>query len=351
MKNTMETRNPIRHVNAQIDRAIDVFRSGNSDLAGLAVLLIGLVLLFSVFLPDSFPRPSTLQAMMFQVPELGLLSLAMAIPLISGGLNLAVVATANQAGLLMAWILTTQMPPDAAGATLCLWIAIALVAGLVLCLIIGAVTGLIVAKAGAHPILVTLGTQTLIGGISVWLTRGKTLSGFPEPLLAISNSTLLGVPISFLIFCVVAAVVHVLLTATPTGIRIHMIGSNLQSTRYSGVNTDRVQLSVYVWSSVLCWLAAIIMMARFNSAGADIAQSYLLITVLASILGGIDPYGGFGRVGGLVLALFVLQTIASGFNLAGVNQQLTLAFWGMTLLGVMAFKRILPHLRYLLPKR
>jgi hypothetical protein len=44
-----------------------------------------------------------------------------------------------------------------------------------------------------------------------------------------------------------------------------------------------------------------IMMARFNSAGADIAQSYLLITILAAILGGIDPYGGFGGVGGNVL--------------------------------------------------
>ena len=60
---------------------------------------------------------------------------------------------------------------------------------------------------------------------------------------------------------------------------------------------------VYLLSSLLCWLAAVVMMARFNSAGADIAQSYLLITILAAILGGIDPYGGFGRIVGLFVAL------------------------------------------------
>ena len=65
-----------------------------------------------------FPRGTTLQALMFQVPELGLLSLAMAIPLISGGINLAIIATANLSALLMAWILVAVMPPEAAGSEL-----------------------------------------------------------------------------------------------------------------------------------------------------------------------------------------------------------------------------------------
>ena len=88
------------------------------------------------------------------------------------------------------------------------------------------------------------------------------------------------------------------------------------------------------------WLAAIVMMARLNSASADIAQSYSLITILAAILGGIDPYGGFGRVTGLVVALLILQTISSGFNLLGFSQHLMLALWGFTLIAVMRAKRI-----------
>ena len=84
------------------------------------------------------------------------------------------------------------------------------------------------------------------------------------------------------------------------------------------------------------------MMARFNSAGADIAQSYLLITILAAILGGIDPYGGFGRITGLFVALWILQAISSGFNLLDISPHLTLASWGFILLLVMAAKRLRP---------
>jgi simple sugar transport system permease protein len=277
---------------------------------------------------------------MFQLPELGLLSLAMAIPLISGGINLAIIATANLAGLLMAWMLTRLMPAETVGGALALWLIGTLAAGFVMCVVVGVVTGVLVAFVGVHPILVTLGTMTLLHGLGIYFTRGRTLSGFPDPLLAVSNGTILGVPISFVLFILVAVAAHVLLTKRALGVRIHMIGSSLKAARFSGVDTRKVLIRVYLLSSVLCWLAAIVMMARFNSAGADIAHSYLLITILAAILGGIDPYGGFGRVAGLFVALVILQVIASGFNIIGLSSQLALACWGMILLLVMAIKRV-----------
>lgn len=324
---------------SQLDRLIATLQERPTGIAGLFVLLALLLACFSLLLPATFPRVATLQAMMFQLPELGLLSLAMAIPLISGGINLAIIATANQASLLMAWILTSVMPAHASGTTLALWLSAALAAGLLSCVIVGLITGLMVAVIGIHPILVTLGTMTLLHGLSIYFTRGRTLSGFPDVLVAISNKTIVGLPLSFIVFGLMALAAHVLLTRSELGVRIHMIGSNLEATRFSGVNTCRVQVWVYLISSVLCWLAAVIMMARFNSAGADIAQSYLLITILAAILGGVDPYGGFGRVGGLFVALWILQVVASGFNLLNVSPHLSLASWGLILLLVMAVKR------------
>ena len=180
--------------------------------------------------------------MMFQLPELGLLSLAMAIPLISGGLNLAIIATANQAALLMAWILTDA---DAAGRRRrrcwrCGSLA-ALLAGLLLCVAIGLVTGLLVAVIGVHPILVTLGTMTLIDGVSIWFTRGRTLVGLPR-CADLQSPTTRSSACRSRSSCSWwwRIAVHVLLTRTPLGIRIHMIGSNLEATRYSGVDTRRV---------------------------------------------------------------------------------------------------------------
>lgn len=165
---------------SQLDRLIATLQERPTGIAGLFVLLALLLACFSLLLPATFPRVATLQAMMFQLPELGLLSLAMAIPLISGGINLAIIATANQASLLMAWILTSVMPAHASGTTLALWLSAALAAGLLSCVIVGLITGLMVAVIGIHPILVTLGTMTLLHGLSIYFTRGRTLSGFPD---------------------------------------------------------------------------------------------------------------------------------------------------------------------------
>jgi simple sugar transport system permease protein len=296
---------------------------------GLIALLLALV-----------ATAGTLRSMMFQVPELGLLALAMVIPLISGGLNLAIIATTNQCALLMAWILTTLITPESGGAEVAGVIALALLAGFLLSLAIGLVTGFLVANMGVHPILVTLGTMSVVNGVSIWLTRGTVISGFPPEILWIGNGTVAGIPVSFLLFLLAAVAVGLFLTRTPLGIGVYMVGSNPEATRYSGVDVKRVLIGVYTLSSVLCFVAAIIIMARFNSASAGYAQSYLLVTILAAVLGGVDPFGGFGRIGGLVLALLILQVISSGFNLLGLSQHLTLAIWGLTLIGVMAVKTL-----------
>jgi len=208
------------------------------------------------------------------------------------------------------------------------------------------VTGVRVAHTGVHPILVTLGTKSLIDGISIFLTRGKVLSGVPEAVVAAGNATILGVPVIFALLVIVAVVVGVILKRTAFGVACAMIGSNVQATRFSTIDTRRVLVGVYVMSSLTCFVAALVMLATFNSASADYAQSYLLVTILAAVLGGVDPFGGFGKVGGLVLALLILQVISSAFNLLNFSQFLTLAIWGAILIlvtGLSFLKGISPR--------
>jgi simple sugar transport system permease protein len=312
--------------------------TGPSNAVGLLGLLLALATLFSLLLPGRFAAFGTLQSMMFQLPELGLLALAMVIPLISGGLNLAIIATTNQCALLMAWIMSTWLPHGASGAETVLVVGVALLAGLLLCTMIGLITGFLVANMGVHPILVTLGTKSVLDGVSIWLTRGTVVSGLPESFQWLGNGLQWGVPMPFLVLIVAAAAVGLVLTRTAFGISVYMLGSNLEATRYSGVDTRRVLVGIYTLSSVLCFVAACLMLARFNSASAGYAQSYLLITILAAVMGGVDPFGGFGRISGLMLALVVLQVISSGCNLLGLNQHLTLAIWGLTLIAVMGVK-------------
>ncbi|WP_235918942.1 ABC transporter permease [Aureimonas psammosilenae] len=310
---------------------------------GLLALLVLLVLGFSSLVPG-FASLGTLQSFMFQMPLLGLLSLAMIVPLITGGLNLAIIATTNQAALLMVFVMQTVIPTDAGSATVFAGVALAMAAGLLLCLAIGLVTGALVAYTGVHPILVTLGTKSLIDGISIYLTRGMALSGVPAEVSRIGNSSLLGVPMVFVLMVLVAILVGVILKKTAFGIACHMIGSNMEATRYSAIDTKRVLVGVYTLSSLVCFGAALVMLVIFNSASADYAQSYLLVTILAAVLGGVDPFGGFGTVGGLMVALAILQVISSGFNQFGLSNYLTLAIWGATLIAVVVAQAVRPHL-------
>ena len=320
-----------------------LLRSQDRNNLGLSILLVVLCIGFSVALPGRFATRDTLASILFQLPEFGLLALAMLLPLLSGGINLSIIASANMAALTMAWVLTHGIGPLGGSPTAV--IGIALLAGLALSLLVGVVTGYLVATVNAHPILVTLGAMSVVNGACVWLTRGKPIAGFPAEFQLLGSTVFLGIPLPFWIFLAATVVVSLYLARTRHGVAVYMVGSNLEATRYSGVDTKRVLIGVYTISTLLCWVAAILMMARFNSASAGYAQSYLLITVLAAVLGGVDPFGGFGKVSGLFIALLILQVISSGLNLLGVNPQLTQAMWGATMILVMAARFVLQRNR------
>ena len=308
----------------------------NQTVNYLILLLVALVVCFALALQDTFLSLGTLQSMAFQLPELGVLALAMMITLLCGGINLSIIATANLTSLTIGYLLTHLMPAEWASAAGIGVILLAILAGLVVAGLIGLLNGWIIAYVGVSPILATLGTMTMVKGISIGLTHGNVISGFPDPILFIGNGVVLGVPMAVIVFALCAAPLALLLNRTPFGIAVYMIGSNEKSTRFSGIDTRRVLLEVYVLSSLLCGIAALVMMSRFNSANAAYGESYLLITILAAVLGGVDPFGGFGRVMGLVLALIILQVISSGLNLLGLSAHLTLAIWGAILILVMA---------------
>ena len=283
---------------------------------------------------------NVLHSMAFQMPELGILSLAMMITLLSGGLNLSIIATANLCrtdhGLRADALRSGQR-----GHCLGRLAGAAVAAGFAVAAVVGLINGFVIAYLGVSPILATLGTMTLCKGLAIGLTRGNVISGFPEPIVFIGNGTVFGVPFALFVLALCAVPVAVMLNATPFGAKIYMIGSNEKATRFSGVDTRAVIIKLYVLSSLLAGVAALVMLARFNSANASYGESYLLVTILAAVLGGIDPFGGFGKVGGLMLALIILQVISSAFNLLNFSQFLTLAIWGGILIAVAA----VPHLR------
>ena len=300
------------------------------EIIGLLALLALVIILFGLTTPR-FLSFATFQSVAYQMPELGLLTLAMMLPILSGGLNLAVTFTANICGLTLAWTLQALGGPEASIAAFIVGMLAALLVGA----LIGWLTGVIVAYIGAHPILVTLSMMIFLGGLGEFLTRGGDISGFPEFVSVLGHGTLAGIPVPLIIFLVCVLGWHILLSRSRLGFATYMMGSNLAATHYSGIDTRKMLTWIYVLSGVMSAIAGIIMLARFNSVRVGHGEAYLLITVLACFLGGLDPFGGFGRVVSVLLALLILQIISSGLNLLGANQHLATALWGTFLLVVM----------------
>jgi len=298
-----------------------------------------IILLLFVFFSGRVLTANNFESMAFQLPELGILSLAIMITMLSGGINLSIIATTNMAGIVSAFIMTRMITESMTGSPIPI-ILLAILAGWLVSLLIGIFNGVLIAYIGVSPILATLGTMTLVGGISILVTKGYVVSGFPEEYQYLGNGIFLGIPIPFLIFLALAILVSILLRRTPFGIANYLIGSNETATRFSGINVNRTLVITYALSGLLCGIASTIMISRFNSAKAGYASSYLLITILISVLGGVDPYGGFGRIGGLVLALFILQLVSSTFNFLGLSSHLTIAIWGLLLLITIGLRNI-----------
>lgn len=311
------------------------------DMAGPGFAFLAVLIVFSLASPQ-FLSSATFGSVAFQLPELGLLTLAMLMPIITGGFNLAVTFTANMAGLTVAWILQANGGVDASPEVF----ALAVVAAIAVGAFAGLVMGLVIAFTRAHPILVSLSMMIFLRGLGEFLTRGGDVSGFPDYLHPIGHGSVLGIPVPMLVFLAAVALWSLLLSRSRLGFNTYMIGSNIEATRYSGINTRRVVVLVYTLSGAMCAIAGIIMMARFNSVRIGHGESYVLITVLACFLGGVHPDGGFGKALPVFVALIDLQMLSSGLNIMGANQHLATAVWGLLLITVMVSRWAVLRLRF-----
>ncbi|MGK3124080.1 ABC transporter permease [Candidatus Pantoea formicae] len=310
----------------------------------LYVVLIAVFVLMFVLNGEKFIRPQNLISMAYQLPIVGLLAIGMMISMLSGGINLSIISTANLNGIIIALCLQTLSSNGMklAGGELVIF---AVLLGFIACLLVGVINGLLIAILKIPDILVTLGTMTLIAGLNVVLTRGYTLSGFPDSLLSIGNGISFGIPNALILFVAAALVASVILNKTRFGFSLYMMGSNATAAQYANVNLVKITVMQYVFSSTFAALTSLVMMGQLNSVKASYADSYLLVAVLAAFLGKVSPFGGFGRVSGVVLAVIILQMISSGLNLLRLDPFMITATWGAIIIAIVVSRGLFSQLR------
>ncbi len=316
----------------------------DAHLAVLAAITLGVFVVLGIFLQGQFFSLRNFQSMAYQFPEFGCFALAMTIAMISGGIDLSVIANANLSGIVAAFILTKTITPETSGFGSILLIILAILAALTVSSLCGLVNGALIAFVGIPAILATLGTMTFYTGIGMAVTQGVGVVGFPEQFLAIGSGKIGLLPFPLLIFAAAVIIVSLILNKTVFGQSVYLFGANPIATLFSGIHNTSVTLKAYLLSGLLAGCSSIIMISRVNSAKVGYGDTYLLQAILVAVLGGVNPVGGQGKVSGVLMGIMILQSLQNAFTLFMFTPYAKRLIWGLMLLLVMIIHFI--NLRY-----
>lgn len=310
-------------------------RNRDANLVRLAGITIAIFLLMFYLVGERYLSLANLQAILTGCPELGILSLAIMLAMITGGIDLSAVGIANVSSICAAMILNAALEstPGEQFAAMCAAIPLALAVALVC----GAVNGLLVAVVGIHPILATLGSMQLFTGIATVITEGYAVHSYPEMFTRIGNGGIGIVPYSFLIFFAVMLGVAAYTKWRPTGQKIYFVGDNPTASRFSGISNVKTLFATYMLAGLLSGVAGLVSISRTNSAKADYGASYTMQAILVCLLAGVDANGGKGRVAGLAIAVIALQFLSTGFNQMRASNFARDFTWGVFLVFIILF--------------
>lgn len=223
--------------------------------------------------------------------ELAILAVPMLLIVISGGIDLSVGSMVALSAVTFGLLHERGWPLEACAFA-------ALLAGVSQ----GAVNGFFVAKLRVHPLLVTLATMAAFRGLAEGVSLARPLSGYPETFQGLAQGL-----VPPLAFVALAAAAHLSLTRMQFGRRVIAIGTDETVSRFTRLAVDRTKFLLYLLSGAACGMAAVLTVARNNTAKADLATGVELDVITAVVLGGASIHGGRGTVLGLVLGLAVIH--------------------------------------------
>lgn len=329
-----------------MNRIAEFFRSyriKNADMTRLLIIFAVSFLTMTILQPNVFFTKKYIVSMASLFPEYGILALSMMLAMISGGIDLSIVATANFSGIIAIFFLIRFYPAEGASVAVT---ALFILAVLAIAIFVGALCGtliaFLIARIGIPPMLATLGGADLIMGASLVLTKGSSVNGIPSFFAEVGTKTLFGfLPVPVIVFIICAVIVKLLLTRTSYGMKLKMMGSNPTASRFSGIANAKIIFETYILCGMLSSVAGLLMISRANSARADYGKSYVMQTIIVCVLGGTNPNGGFGKVGGVTVAILILQVLSSGFNMfPQISNFYRNIIWGAVLILVMIYNNL-----------
>ncbi|MGC3940182.1 ABC transporter permease [Roseobacter sp. EG26] len=290
---------------------------------GLVILMFGLIILFSVLLPNTFPTVLNLRSIVSDKSIIALLSLAAMIPMVAGRIDLTV-----GYGIVLWHILAISLQTLYGFP----WpMAVITVIGL------GALTGLangfLVEIAKIDAFIATLGTGTVLYALALWHTGGRQVVGvLPDGFYALNGTFVLGLPITGFYVLAITIVLWLILEYTPIGRFLYAIGANQKAAALNGIPTRKYVVGAFIASGTLTALTGVLLASKLRIGQASVGLEFLLPALVGAFLGSTTIKPGRVNVWGTIVGVVILAVGISGIQQFGGSFWVEPMFNGLTLL-------------------
>lgn len=292
------------------------------------ITLLVLILIVSC-LSDNFFTLNNIFNILQQTSINAIIAVGMTLVILTSGIDLAVGSIFALAGAVTASIIGADISPF-----------IAICAALILSAILGAFSGVIIAKGKLQAFIATLVMMLILRGTTQVYTKGSPIStgtnDNSEIFEWIAFGRVFGIPVPIIIMIIVFAAAWYLLKYTRLGRYIYALGGNESATQLSGINVDKVKIIVYAMSGLLCAVASTIEVSRLSSAQPTAGTGYEMDAIAAVVLGGTSMSGGRGKIIGTLIGALILGFLNNGLNMLGVD-----AYYQMIVKGVVILLAVL----------
>lgn len=290
---------------------------------GLVILTVGLILLFSIMLPDTFPTILNVRSIVSDKAIIALLSLAAMIPMASGRIDLTV-----GYGIVLWHILAISLQ-TVYGLP---W-PVAVLIVLALGVLTGFINGLLVEVAKIDSFIATLGTGTVLYALALWHTGGRQVVGvLPEGFYALNGTMLFGLPITGFYVLLIAICMWIVLEYLPIGRYLYAIGANPKAAALNGIPVRKFVMGAFITSGLLAALTGVLLASKLRIGQASVGLEYLLPALVGAFLGSTTIKPGRVNVWGTLIGVIILAVGISGIQQFGGSFFVEPLFNGVTLL-------------------
>jgi ribose/xylose/arabinose/galactoside ABC-type transport system permease subunit len=279
-------------------------------------VVLAVTIIIITLIVDGFFQISNLSNVLLHGTVLGLLSIACAMALIGGEMDLSLGVNMGFVGYLVAWL---SLGDGDVGSGWGLNPILSALIGIGAGVAIGWVNGSLVTRLTMNSFLVTLGMLIVLGGLTFVLNQARTLNGLNTTLLALGGEKSFGIPNSVILTACAFAIAVVISRFTTGGRELYAVGSNVIAARAAGINPGAVKRRMFMIAGGIAGVAGLLIIGELGAAPANVGQGVIFEVFAATVIGGVSLTGGRGSYFDVLGGVLLLSMIGNALNLTNID--------------------------------